>query len=118
MDLKKIFLNYSMINRKVYDQDVGRLKIAFQFFNEEQYADTITIKDIEGFKAWLLSKGKCKKTVNLYIGIFRIMYNLAIEMEWLTKNPFTSKTEFKLEPNKIKYLSEEAQKVLESVKEL
>ncbi len=111
--LKENFLEYSKLNRSVYKQDIGRLNIAFQFFNEDKYADTILSKDVEQFKAWLLSKDKGKKTINLYIGIFRIMFNLAIENEWLTKNPFTSKSEFKLEPKKPQYLAYTSQPILE-----
>lgn len=110
--LKENFLVYSKINRSVYQQDLGRLKIAFQFFREDKYADLIKASDIEQFKAWLLSKGKSKKTINLYIGIFRIMYNLAIEEGWIEKNPFKSKIEFKLEPKKMKYLANESQNIL------
>ncbi len=40
------------------------------------------------------------------------MYNLAIDEEWVLKNPFTSKLEFKLEPRKMSYLSDEAQPIL------
>ncbi len=111
--LKENFLEYSKINRSVYKQDIGRLNIAFQFFKEDDYADKITLREVEQFKVWLLSLGKSKKTVNLYIGIFRIMYNLAVEIGWVEKNPFTFKTEFKIEPYKIQYLSVESQPVLE-----
>lgn len=113
--LKDNFLKYSEINRSVYKQDIGRLKIAFEFFKEDQYADSITAKDVEQFKAWMLSKGRSKKTINMYIGIFRIMYNLAIEEEWILKNPFISKVEFKLEPRKMGYLSDSAQPILDKV---
>lgn len=65
--LKENFLEYSKINRSVYKQDIGRLNIAFQFFKEDDYADKITLREVEQFKVWLLSLGKSKKTVNLYI---------------------------------------------------
>lgn len=110
--LRENFLKYSEINRSVYKQDIGRLNIAFQFFDENKYADTITISDINKFKGWLLNLNKSKKTINLYLGIFRIMYNLAIADELLTKNPFSYKCEFKIEPYKLKYLAEESQPIL------
>lgn len=113
--LKENYLEYSKINRAVYKQDIGRMKIIFEFFNEDKCADSIIRKDIEAFKAWLLIKKRSKKTINLYLGICRKMYNLAIANEWVTKNPFTNNVEFKLEPIKIKYLSVDAQKVLEKV---
>ena len=62
--LKENFLEYSKINRSVYKQDIGRLNIAFQFFKEDDYADKITLREVEQFKVWLLSLGKSKKTVN------------------------------------------------------
>lgn len=110
--LKENYLEYSKINRTVYKQDIGRIKIIFEFFNEDKYADSITRKDIEAFKAWLLAKKRSKKTINLYLGICRKMYNLAIANEWISKNPFTNNVEFKLEPIKIKYLTGDAQRVL------
>ena len=113
-DLKENFLNYSKINRKVYEQDKGRINIAFQFFSENKIASEILQKDVDAFKSWLLQKGKSKKTINLYIGIFRIMYKLAIENGWIEKNPFTWKSEFKLEPRRMKYLAREAQPSLEA----
>ena len=112
-ELKKNFLKYSENNRAVYKQDIGRLNIAFQFFNENREAETLVRKDVEEFKAWLLAKNLSKKTINMYLGIFRIMYNLAISDELLYKNPFANKIEFKLEPRKIKYLTDESQKPLE-----
>lgn len=112
--LRKNFLEYSKIHRAVYKQDKGRLKIAFQFFDENRYADTVTLTDINKFKAWLLSLNLSKKTINLYLGIFRVMYNLAIEDNLLVKNPFRKKYEFKLDPVKRKYLADNSQPILEN----
>ena len=107
--LKENFLTYSEINRAVYSQDVGRVNIIFQFFDENKYADTIVRKDVDDFKLWLLNKGRSKKTINLYIGIMRVMFNLGIDNEWLEKNPFKSETEFKLDPVKRKILAHTSQ---------
>lgn len=107
--LKENFLTYSEINRAVYSQDVGRVNIIFQFFDENKYADTIVRKDVDEFKLWLLNKGRSKKTINLYIGIMRVMFNLGIDNEWLEKNPFKSETEFKLDPVKRKILAHTSQ---------
>lgn len=110
--LKENYLEYSKINRAVYNQDKGRINIIFEFFDENKYAESIVRKDVEAFKSWLLSKNRSKKTINLYLGICRKMYNLAIANEWISKNPFTNNVEFKLEPIKIKYLACDAQRVL------
>lgn len=112
--LKDNYLAYSKLNRAVYKQDIGRMKIIFEFFDENKNADSIVRKDIEEFKAWLVEKGRGKKTINLYLGICRKMFNLAIANEWLIKNPFSNDVEFKLEPIKIKYLTNEAQPDLEA----
>ena len=112
-ELKDNYLLYSKINRAVYKQDIGRLNIAFQFFDENSLANSIVRKDIEEFKDWLLNRGLSKKTVNMYLGIFRTMYNLAISDELLTKNPFANKVEFKIEPKDPKYLSYKSQETLE-----
>lgn len=112
--LKENFLTYSEINRAVYSQDVGRVNIIFQFFDENKYADTIVRKDVDEFKLWLLNKGRSKKTINLYIGIMRVMFNLGIDNEWLEKNPFKSETEFKLDPVKRKILAHTSQPNLDA----
>lgn len=112
--LKENFLTYSEINRAVYSQDVGRVNIIFQFFDENKYADTIVRKDVDEFKLWLLNKGRSKKTINLYIGIMRVMFNLGVDNEWLEKNPFKSETEFKLDPVKRKILAHTSQPNLDA----
>ena len=112
--LKENFLTYSKINRAVYAQDVGRINIIFEFFDENKYADTIVRKDVDNFKLWLLNKGRSKKTINLYIGIMRVMYNLGIDNEWVQKNPFKSETEFKLDPVKRKILATTSQPNLDA----
>ena len=111
-DLKENFLKYSAVNRSVYKQDEGRLKIAFQFFDENRAADEVTRKDIEAFKEWMLKTGRTKKTINLYLGIFRVMFNLAVKDEEIAKNPFKKENEFKLEPVKIKYLEKSGDNIL------
>ena len=112
--LKENFLTYSEINRAVYTQDVGRVNIIFQFFDENKYADTLVRKDVDDFKLWLLNKGRSKKTINLYIGIMRVMFNLGVDNEWLEKNPFKSETEFKLDPVKRKILAHTSQPNLDA----
>ena len=112
--LKENFLTYSEINRAVYTQDVGRVNIIFQFFDENKYADTLVRKDVDDFKLWLLNKGRSKKTINLYIGIMRVMFNLGIDNDWLQKNPFKSETEFKLDPVRRKILAPTSQPNLDA----
>lgn len=112
--LKENFLTYSQINRAVYTQDVGRVNIIFEFFDENKYADTIVRKDVDDFKLWLLNKGRSKKTINLYIGIMRVMFNLGIDNEWVQKNPFKSETEFKLDPVRRKILAPTSQPNLDA----
>ena len=50
-ELKDNFLAYSQINRAVYSQDVGRINIIFEFFDENRYADTLVRKDVDDFKS-------------------------------------------------------------------
>lgn len=111
--LRDNYLEYSRLNRAVYKQDIGRIKIIFEFFKENTEAKNIVRKDIEEFKSWLLNQGRSKKTVNLYLGICRKMYNLAIDNEWIEKNLFSKNVEFKLEPRKLKILADDSQEVLE-----
>ena len=111
-ELKDNFLTYSQINRAVYSQDVGRVRIIFEFFDENRYADTLVRKDVDDFKLWLLKKGRSKKTINLYIGIMRVMFNLAIENAWIQNNPFKTKTEYALEPTRRNILAETSQSII------
>ena len=69
---------------------------------------------MEDFKDWLLSKGRGKKTINMYLGIYRKMFNLGIEDKLIEDNPFKHKLNFKLEDHSIDYLkTPEEQKRIE-----
>ena len=122
MDKKKVklktlnenYLTHSRINKSTYNQDVGRIKIASEFFNENMDVNEIKRKDVEDFKDWLLSKGRGKKTINMYLGIYRKMFNLGIEDKLIEDNPFKHKLNFKLEDHSIDYLkTPEEQKRIE-----
>ena len=106
-DLFEDYKKYSKTNRSVYKQDKARLKISANFFDLKRKADSITRKDIDAFKYYLLTQGRSKKTINLYLAIFQKMYNLAIENERVKKNPFKSEVFFKLNPTKMQYLSKD-----------
>ena len=106
-DLFEDYKKYSKTNRSVYKQDKARLKISANFFDLKRKADSITRKDIDAFKDYLLTQGRSKKTINLYLAIFQKMYNLAIENERVKKNPFKSEVFFKLNPTKMQYLSKD-----------
>ncbi len=108
------FLEYSKINRTVYKQDKARVKVILVFFGMQKEAEAIIRKDIDDFKSYMLDIGRSKKTINLYLDILRESYNLAIDNEWLYKNPFTQKIKFKLEPRKINYLTDDKVKRLYS----
>lgn len=116
--LKKVldnYLKYSLLNRKVYKQDVARVKLVLSFWGETRKANAIVLSDIEELKSHLISIGRKPKTVNLYLGILRTAYNLALDNEWLEKNPFKGKkVNFKLKPRAIEYLKKDDENKLDS----
>lgn len=115
--LKKVtdsFLRYSELNRKTYKQDKARIKVILDFWDSKKDASKITFDDINDLKSFLLSSGRKKKTVNLYLGILREAYNIAIDNDLLIKNPFKAKkVYFKLNPKKLSYLKPDERKILE-----
>jgi len=110
--LVKYFLNYSFLNKKSYKQDVYRCKVILSYFGHSRYIDTIKALDIESFKGFLVSEICGKTTANRYLENLSKMFNLAIENDWLDKNPIKKAVKFKLKNYTVRYLTKEEEKRL------
>lgn len=67
---------------------MGYLKILIR------YAKDVKPVDIEKLKSHLLNKGLSKVTVNRYLEILSKAFNMAIDNEWLDKNPIKKNSKF------------------------
>lgn len=110
--LVKHFLNYSFLNKKSYKQDVYRSKVLLDYFGHNRQIDTIKAFDIESFKGFLVSNVCGKTTANRYLENLSKMFNIAIENEWLSKNPIKKNIKFKLKNYTVRYLTKEEEKRL------
>ena len=111
-ELMKYFLNYSFLNKKSYEQDMYRSRVILQYFGHSRYIDTIKALDIEQFKGFLVSNICSKTTANRYLEILSKMFNMAIDNEWLSKNPIKKNTKFRIKNYTVRYLTEEEEKRL------
>ena len=113
-EMMKYFLEYSKTNKKSYVQDVYRSKIILDFFGKHKDIKTIRTAQIERFKQYLL-ECRTQVTANRYLENLSKMFNLAIENEWLDKNPISKKSKFKAKNYSLRYLTEsEKKRLLES----
>lgn len=110
--LMDYFLNYSFLNKKSYEQDMYRSKVILNYFGHSRYIETIKAFDIEQFKGFLVSKICGKTTANRYLEILSKMFNMAVENEWLSKNPIKKTTKFKIQNYTVRYLTEDEEKRL------
>lgn len=101
-ELADEYLKYSKLNNRSYKSRVGRVKKFVALWGNKQLKD-ISAMDIEKYKkvrkedivrpekvidgVKLPAKYVTNTTVNRDIEILRKMFNLAIENEWLNKNP-------------------------------
>ena len=112
--LMECFLSYSKINKKSYIQDVYRSKIILDYFGEQKDITSIKSIQIENFKQYLLEY-RSQVTANRYLENLSKMFNLAIENEWLEKNPISKKNKFKAKNYSLRYLTEsEKERLLDS----
>lgn len=98
------FLEYSEQNKKSYKQDKSRVKRIREFFKNAKSIKDVKPNDIEKFKAFLLSNNKSKTTVNRYLEILSKMFNIAVDNDWLDKNPIKHDTKFPVKNYKVRYL--------------
>ena len=109
------FLEYSKLNKKSYKQDVSRIKLIRQYFKKYKYLNDIKPNHIEQFKAFLLTKGLSKTTINRYLEVLSKMFNIAVDNDWLSKNPIKSGMKFPQKNYVIRSLSEDEENRLIAV---
>lgn len=102
-----IFLNYGSLNKKSYKQDIYRCDIILNFFKANKKIQDIKSIDIEKFIAYLVNNKRGKTTANKYLENLSKKFNIAVENEWLVKNPIKKKTKFITKNYTIRYLTKE-----------
>ncbi len=105
--LVDIFLDYSLLNKKSYKQDVYRCNVILNFFKANKKIQDIKSVDIENFKAYLIESKRSKITANRYLENLSKMFNIAVENGWLVKNPIKKKTKFLTKNYTVRYLTKE-----------
>jgi len=100
-----VFLDYSKINKKSYNQDKSRVALIRDFFKNRRYIQDIKADDIEKFKAYLLTKNLSKTTVNRYLEVLSKMFNIAVNNEWILINPIKRDMKFPLKNYKVRYVT-------------
>ncbi len=87
------FLDYSEHNKRSCKQDKSRVRLLKEYF-KIRYAKDVKPVDIEGLKSHLLSQGLSPTTINRYLEVISKSFNMAIDNEWISKNPIKKNTKF------------------------
>lgn len=87
------FLDYSEHNKKSYKQDKSRVRLLKEYF-KIRYAKDVKPVDIEELKSHLLSQGLSPITINRYLEVISKSFSMAIDNEWISKNPIKKNTKF------------------------
>jgi len=101
--LTSMYLQWAKENHKDSQRDVSAVKALLSYFKNKN-AKTVTLWDVEKFKAVRKKAGKMPATINKELAILRLMYNLAIKGHLKTrisKNPIEG-IKFLEVPNKRK----------------
>lgn len=107
-----VFENFTTINKKSYRHDLGRLRMFREFFKNIRYIAEVKPEHIENLKQLLLNEGKSTTTVNRYLETLSKMFNIAIENEWLQKNPVSRKMRFPEKNYVVRYLKDDEEQRL------
>lgn len=113
--LVDVFLSYSKINKKSYEQDNYRLNhLLNSYIKGNMLIKDIKPTDIEKLKQKMLTGGKTKVNINRYLELLSKMFNIAIDNDWIEKNPVKRGAKFPVKNYKVRYLSEdEEEKIFE-----
>jgi len=111
--LVNIFLDYSKMNKKSYEQDKYRLDLLLdKYLKVNQLIKEVKPIDIENLKKIMLADNKTKVNINRYLELLSKMFNIAIDNDWLEKNPVKRNAKFPVKNYKVRYLSEEEEQRL------
>lgn len=105
--LFKIYLEYSEVNKKSYKSDISRTKLIKQFFGENTLIKDIQPEKIEKFKDFLLEQNRSKMTVNRYLEQLKTALRMAIDNDYLLKNPCQNIKKFPVKNYSVRYLKED-----------
>jgi len=105
--LCKKYENYALLNKKSYaSTDKGRLPVIRDFFKNKKYIDMIKPIDIENFKSFLIERKLSKTTINRYLEILSVLFNIAIDNDWISKKPYKSSMKFPIKNYVVRSLKE------------
>lgn len=107
--LFKYYLEYAQ-TKKSYKADKSRMVLIQEYFKKKKYITDIKPEDIEKFKQFLLKRDITKTTVNRYLEVLSKMFNMAIDNDWITKNPIKKNTKFPVKNYQVRYLKEDEEK--------
>lgn len=111
--LINIFLDYSRMNKKSYEQDNYRLNLLLKnYLKPNKLIKDMKPIDIENLKKKMLADNKTKVNVNRYLELLSKMFNMAIDNDWIDKNPVKRNAKFPVKNYKVRYLSEGEEKRL------
>ena len=110
--LFKIYTEYSEVNKKSYKSDISRTKLIKQFFGENTLIKDIQPEKIEKFKDFLLEQNRSKMTVNRYLEQLKTAFRMAIDNDYLLKNPCKNIKKFPVKNYSVRYLKEDEEKRL------
>ena len=110
--LLQIYLKYSETNKKSFKTDKCRISIIQNYFKNIKYIDDIKPNNIEKFKMFLITENRSKTTVNRYLEILSKMFNIAVDNEWLVRNPIKKDMRFPVKNYTIRYLKQDEEKQL------
>lgn len=103
--------------RKSIKQITSRVRILKEYFKKKKihYANKIKTNDIIQLKLYLHNNGLCDSTVNRYLEILKTAFNIAIDNEYLDRNPIKRNTMYTIENHVIRSLSLEEEARLMNV---
>jgi integrase len=101
----KIYLEYSENNKKSYKSDLSMIKHLKEFFNNPEL-NSITPKDIEDFKKYLITEYELKNSsVNRHLEALSKLFNLCISNRLIEKNPLKEVKKMKKDNYIVRVLS-------------
>ena len=105
-------LDYAELNKKSYKTDICRAKVIKQFFGGNSLIKDIKPEKIEEFKDYLLLNGRSKTTANRYLEQLSKSFTIAVDNEYIRKNPCKSVKKFPVRNTTVRYLTVDEEKRL------
>ncbi|MEW6455340.1 MAG: tyrosine-type recombinase/integrase [Acidobacteriota bacterium] len=119
--LADFFQEYKKLNhhKKYIVREEQRLNLILKFFGENIFLHEITPQKLEELKIYLKENGRSEATVNRYISFLRLLFNHAINWNYIRWNPVKRVRFYKEQTHKRKALNKtEIQILLSEAKEI